>query len=206
MILNFDRFYKKEMKKLRIILGLIILGSLAVVGLMTWRTIAPRHEKIETAKGPASSADLKLDRVHYTETREGVKEWELEATCAQYFKEEGTVFFDKVKATFFGKNGEKYVLVGEKGKFNTQTKAIEVFNGIRLNSSDGYQMRTRSLKYLAEKRELSTSDAVEITGPQLRVEGIGLIVELDRQQMKVLRQVTTTLSQAGVKDSFRAPM
>jgi LPS export ABC transporter protein LptC len=87
--------------------------------------------------------------------------------------------------------------VGEKGKFNTQTKAIEVFNGITLSSSDGYQMRTRSLKYQAEKRELSTSDAVEITGPQLRVKGIGLIVELDRQQMKVLHQVTTTLRNWG---------
>jgi LPS export ABC transporter protein LptC len=194
------------MRRLRFILGVIILVSLGTVGFLTWRIVAPLHEETETPKGPATSADLKLDKVHYTETREGVKEWELEAICAQYFKEEGTVFFDKVKATFFGKNGEKYVLVGEKGKFNTQTKAIEVFNGIRLSSSDGYQMRTQSLKYQAEKRELSTSDAVEITGPQLRVEGIGLIVELDRQQMKVLRQVTTTLSQAGVKDSFRLHM
>jgi LPS export ABC transporter protein LptC len=185
------------MKKLRSFLGVIILGSLGVVGFMTWRTLSPPHEKIEGAKEPPSSADLKLDRVRYTETREGIKEWELEATCAQYFKEESTVFFDNVKATFFGKNGETYVLVGEKGKFNPQTKAIEVFNGITLSSSDGYQMRTRSLKYQAEKRELSTSDAVEITGPQLRVEGIGLIVELDRQQMKVLHQVTTTLRNWG---------
>jgi LPS export ABC transporter protein LptC len=173
---------------------------------MTWRTLAPPPEKIEPAKELTTSADLKLDRVRYTETREGVKEWELEAICAQYFKEESTVFFDKVKATFFGKNGERYVLVGEKGKFNTQTKVIEVFDGITLKSSDGYQMCTRSLKYQAEKRELCTSDAIEITGPQLRVEGIGLIVELDRQQLKVLRQVTTTLSQLGVKGSLRSSM
>ena len=185
------------MRKLRSFLGIIILGSLGVVGFMTWRTLAPPQQKVETAKEPATSADLKLDRVRYTETREGVKEWELEAISAQYFKEESTVFFDKVKATFFGKNGQRYVLVGEKGKFNTQTKAIEVFNGVTLSSSDGYQMRTRSLKYMAEKKELSTSDRIEITGPQLRVEGIGLIVELDRQQMKVLRQVTTTLRNWG---------
>jgi LPS export ABC transporter protein LptC len=159
--------------------------------------LAPPHEKIEGGEELTTSADLKLDRVRYTETREGVMEWELEAISAQYFKEENTVLFDKVKATFFGKSGETYVLVGDKGKFNTQTKAIEVFNGVTLSSSDGYQMRTRSLKYQAEKKELSTSDAVKITGPQLRVEGIGLIVEVDRQQMKVLRQVTTTLRNWG---------
>ena len=189
------------MKRLRSFLGVIIFISLAMVALMTWRTMAPSTEK----KGPVpdSKADLKLDRVHYTETREGVKEWELEATSAQYFKEESAVLFDKVKATFFAKEGQKYALVGDRGKFNPQTKEIEIFDGTRLESSDGYQMRTRSLKYQSGKRELSTADAVEIDGPQLRVEGIGLIVDLDRQWLQVLRQVTTTLSQAKGKELFR---
>jgi LPS export ABC transporter protein LptC len=189
------------MKRLRAFLGVIILGSLATVAFMTWRTMAPSTEKNTPA--PTTQADLKLDRVHYTETRDGVKEWELEATSAQYFKEESTILFDKVKATFFGKEGQAYTLVGEKGKFNTQTKAMELFDGIQLESSDGYQMRTRSLKYEAGKRELRTADAVEIDGPQLRVEGIGLIVDLDGQRLQVLRQVTTTLSQAEGKELFR---
>ena len=189
------------MKRLRSLLGVIILGSLAIVAFMTWRTMAPSAEK----KGPVpdSQADLKLDRVHYTETHEGVKEWELEATSAQYFKDESAVLFDKVKATFFAKEGQTYTLVGDKGKFNPQTKEIEIFDGTRLQSSGGYKMRTRSLKYQPGKRELSTADAVEIEGPQLRVEGIGLIVDLDRQWLRVLREVTTTLSQAEGKELFR---
>jgi LPS export ABC transporter protein LptC len=190
-----------RMKRLRAFLGVIILGSLAMVAIMTWRTMAPSTEKNTPA--PTTQADLKLDRVHYTETRDGVKEWELEAISAQYFKEESTILFDKVKATFFGKEGQAYTLVGEKGKFNPQTKAMELFDGIQLESSDGYQMRTRSLKYEAGKRELRTADAVEIDGPQLRVEGTGLIVDLDGQRLQVLRQVTTTLSQAGGKELFR---
>lgn len=181
------------MTKFRSLLGIIIFASLGLVAIMTWRTLAPPEEKNVPGKEPTTSADLKLDRVHYTETRGGIKEWELEAISAQYFKEESTVFFDKVKATFFGKNGEKYVLWGEKGKFNTQTKEIELFDGIKLDSSDGYHLRTQSLKYEAEKKTLRTSDPVEMSGPQLRVEGIGLIVELDHQRLKVLRQVTTTL-------------
>ena len=189
------------MKRLRAFLGVIILGSLAMVAIMTWRTMAPPMEK--NGPPPTTQADLKLDRVHYTETRDGVKEWELEAISAQYFKEESTILFDKVKATFFGKEGQAYTLVGEKGKFNPQTKAMELFDGVQLESSDGYQMRTRSLKYEAGKRELRTADAVEIDGPQLRVEGIGLIVDLDGQRLQVLRQVTTTLSQAGGKELFR---
>jgi LPS export ABC transporter protein LptC len=70
---------------------------------------------------------------------------------------------------------------------------MELFDGIKLDSSDGYHLRTQSLKYEAEKKALRTSDPVEMSGPQLRVEGIGLIVELDHQRLRILRQVTTTL-------------
>jgi len=194
------------MRNIRFFLGLIILASMGLVALMAWRTLAPPEGRDVPARVQATSADLKLDRVRYTETREGKKEWELEAATAQYFKEENSVILDKVKATFFGKNGEIYILRGEKGKFNTRTKAVEVFDGIELDCSDGYHLRTKSLKYQAEKRELSTSDPVEMNGPQIRVEGIGLIVELDRQRLKVLRQVTTTLSQLAVGKFLRSAM
>ncbi|MBI5966763.1 MAG: LPS export ABC transporter periplasmic protein LptC [Deltaproteobacteria bacterium] len=194
----------KLMRNIRFFVGLIILGSIGLVALMGWRTLAPPEGRDVPGRVRATSADLQLDRLRYTETREGKKEWELEAATAQYFKEENSVILDKVKATFFGKNGETYILRGEKGKFNTRTKAIEVFDGIELDSSDGYHLRTKRLRYQAEKRELSTSDPVEMNGPQIRVEGIGLIVELDHQRLKVLRQVTTTLSQLAVEKFLRS--
>jgi len=192
-------FLEKFVRNIRFFVGIIILVSMGLVALMAWRTLAPPERRDVPAAVPATSADLKLDRLRYTETREGKKEWELEATTAQYFKEENSVILDQVKATFFGKNGETYILRGEKGKFNTRTKAMEVFGGIELDSSDGYHLRTKSLKYQAERRELSTSDPIEMNGPRIRVEGIGLIVELDRQRLKVLHQVTTTLSQLAVE-------
>ena len=61
----------------------------------------------------------------------------------------------KNQSKIFGKNLETYVLQGEKGKFNTQTKEIEVFDGVKVNSSDGYQFLTRSLRYQSGKKELS---------------------------------------------------
>jgi LPS export ABC transporter protein LptC len=185
------------MKRFRSFLGMVILTCLAGIGILTWYTVTPPAEKNSPSQEPASAADLKLDRLRYTETREGVKEWELEASSAQYFKEEGTIVFDKVKATFFGKNQETYFLEGEKGRLNTQTKAIEVFDGVKLKSSNGYQMSTRSLRYQADKRELSTADPIEMSGPDGTITGIGLIVYLEQQRMKILNQVTTILIPAG---------
>jgi len=189
---------KSNIRKLRFLIGIIILGSLGLVAVMAWRTMEAKEGK-EPVKEIPVAADLQLNRVKYTETRDGIKEWELEAASVRYFKEENTVWLEKVKATFFGKNEEVYTLVGEQGKFNTQTKAIEVYGGVKLDSNEGYRMRTQSLKYLAEKRELSTPDPVEMKGPQFNIEGTGLIVDLERQCLKVLHKVTTNFSHQGKK-------
>ncbi len=184
---------------LRSLLGVTVLGSLGGVAILVWLTLAPGPDKKAPSQKPEVAADLKLDRVHYTETREGVKEWEMQAASAVYFKGENTVVLDKVQATFYGKEKESYVLVGEKGKYNTQTKVIEVYDGVKIDSSDGYHLRTRSLKYQAEQRELQTSDPVEMRGPDLEVNGVGMIVELNHQRVKILGGVTTTLSSLAMK-------
>jgi LPS export ABC transporter protein LptC len=188
------------MKSFRPFLGLIILGCVVGVGVLVWRTMKDSEQKKEPTQESSASADLMLDRVHYIETREGVKEWELEAASARFYKDKNIALLENVKATYFGKNQESYVLVGKKGKFNTQTKNIEVFDDVRIDSSDGYHMRTQSLWYQTEKKELSTGDWVEVRGPQLRMEGIGLVVDLERQRVKILHQVITTLFPMAQKE------
>jgi LPS export ABC transporter protein LptC len=193
-------------RKIRYFLGVIILASLGMVAFLAWRTITPTTEKSAAIPPPNTAGDIKLDRVRYTETHEGIKEWELEAESAVYFKEENTVQLEKIKAKFFGKNLETYVLQGGKGKFNTQTKEIEIFDGVKVDSSDGYQFLTRSLRYQSGKKELTTPDPVEMSGPQVHIQGIGLILEIDSQRLKILRQVQTTLSQLALNDSSRSAL
>ena len=191
---------------LRFLLGVIVLGSLGGVALVVWLTLTPGPETKASPQKPEVLADLKLDRVHYTETREGVKEWELEAASAVFFKGENTVMLDNVRATFYGKEKEIYVLIGEKGKYNTETKVIEVYDGVKIDSSDGYHLRTRSLKYQSEQRELHTSDPVEMQGPDLEVKGVGMIVDLGHERVRILGGVTTILSSLAMKKPSKSTM
>ena len=191
---------------LRSLVGIIILGSLGGVGFFVWQAMAPPPVDRNPPAKSDVAADLKLDRVHYTETREGMKEWELEAASAVYYREQNTLALEKVRATFYGKNQETYVLVGEKGRYNTQTKVIEVYDGVKVDSSLGYQLRTQGLRYQADQRELSTSDPVEMKGPDIQVEGVGMVVELNRQCLIILGGVTTTLSSWDWKKPSRSAM
>lgn len=191
---------------LRSLVGMIILGSLGSVGFFVWQALAPTPGDQPPPAKSDVAADLKLDRVHYTETREGMKEWELEAASAVYYREQNTLALEKVRAIFYGKDQETYVLVGEKGRYNTQTKVIEVYDGVKVDSSLGYQLRTQGLRYQADLRELSTSDPVEMKGPDMQVEGVGMVVELNRKCLRIFGGVTTTLSSWEWKKPSRSAM
>lgn len=168
---------------------------------MVWLTVPSTTSKPSTQK-PEITADLRLDRVHYTETREGVKEWDLDAASAIYFKEGNTVRLEKIRATFFGREKETYFLEAEKGTFNTQTRVVEVSGDVKIDSSTGYHVRTQHLRYEAEKKELHTSDPVEMKGPELEVKGVGLILDLNQERMKILADVSTTLYARNEKKSL----
>jgi LPS export ABC transporter protein LptC len=190
----------------RSLVGVIILGTLGGVGFFLWEALSPAPgDRNPPAKADAA-ADLKLDRVHYTETREGTKEWELEAASAVFYRKENSMILKKVRATFYGKNEEIYKLVGEKGRYNTETKVIEVYDGVEINSNLGYRLRTQSLRYESDQKELTTSDPVELRGPDMEVEGVGMVVDLKRQHLTILGGVTTTLSSWDWKKPYKSAM
>lgn len=193
---------KRTTKTLRSLLGIIVLGCLGGVVAMVWLTLPPTTGKQPSTQKPEITADLRLDRVHYTETREGVKEWDLDAASAIYFKEGNTVRLEKIRATFFGREKEIYFLEAEKGTFNTQTRVVEVSGDVKIDSSTGYHVRTQHLRYEAEKKELHTSDPVEMKGPELEVKGVGLILDLNQERMKILADVSTTLYARNEKKSL----
>lgn len=186
-------------KKISLLIVITAIVSVAFLAAMIWHMLKPLTE--EKGKLPLSSAaaDLQLKKVKYTETREGVKEWELEAFSVGYFQEEGIVLCEKVKATFFGQNKVSYTLTGVQGKFHIKNKVIEVSGGVKIDSTDGYHLRSSSIKYLAEKRELVTTDLVEMEGPRFRVKGQGMVIEIDHQRVRVLNQVNTVFADIDVK-------
>ncbi len=186
-------------KKISVLVATLAIISCGLLVAMIWLMFKPPAEEKEQPIASPLKADLQLKKVKYTETREGVMEWELEAFSVGYFQEEETVLCEKIKATFFGQNEVSFTLTGAKGKFNIKTKIIEVFDGVKIDSSDGYHLCAPSIKYLAEKRELMTTDLVQMEGPRFRVEGQGMIVDIAQQRIKLLNQVRTVFADIDIK-------
>ncbi|MBI5892929.1 MAG: LPS export ABC transporter periplasmic protein LptC [Deltaproteobacteria bacterium] len=144
----------------------------------------------------SSNADVVVNNVHYTEDKDGNKQWELEALKAQYFKEGDVTIFENVNLTLYAKNGKVYVIKGKNGKLMNETKDVEVNGNVTVTSEDGYKLNTESLKYAASGKQITTNDKVSLTGPRMDVDGIGLLIDMNKETVSVLKNARAVIKNA----------
>lgn len=147
--------------------------------------------------------DLKLQKVHLVERKKDRKEWELEANSTEFFDSEKTTHLECVKLKFFPENQKEVTIIGDKGKFNTETKNMEISGNVVVSSLDGYSLKTDSLKWIASKKVVETEDPVEISSESLLVTGKGLFSESDQHKMEIKSNVTAIIY--DLKSGFSSP-
>lgn len=181
----------------KLILALFLAAAVFAVGALLY--INHRmHKGISGIVVKTPNADISIAKARYVETRDGRKEWELEADSARYFKNDDLIAFENMKVVFYSKNGANYVLEGKQGKLKNDTKDMDVSGDVVVTSSDGYKLLTDSLKYTAAVKQISTKDRVIFTGPNIRIEGIGFLADMVTEKVSVLANVKTVLKNAAI--------
>lgn len=147
---------------------------------------APVPEVLEK-KG---DADMHLDKIHYTSTNDqGIKEWELKASTANYFKDNNLAEFEDVDVVFYSEEKGTFTVRGDTGILNTETKDIELSGNVIGTSSDGYRFQTESLSYEADKRLARTEKKVHLDSPQFNLVGWGMVMDLEKEKVFLLNDV-----------------
>jgi len=135
-------------------------------------------------------ADMHLDKIHYTSTNgQGVKEWELKASTANYFKDKNVAEFEDVDVIFYSEEERTFTVRGDIGILNTETKDIELSGNVIGTSSDGYQFQTEFLAYEAAKQQATTDKKVLLKSPQFNLEGWGMVMDLEKEKVFLLKDV-----------------
>ena len=178
--------------KIAILISIVLVGGLVLLRL--WVNLRERKasEKLsEVPKILTDGADTRLEKIHLVEDKHGQKTWELEATSAQQYQDQNMLVLKDVKVTFFSKDGRVFSLSGKEGKVYQDSKNLEIIGDVVLTSNDGYRLKTQSISYNHKENKARTSDPVEIEGEQLRLEGRGMLVDMEAKTFKVLSQVKT---------------
>ena len=111
-----DKLKYKKPQKLKLILVAIILiaVSIVIVVYMGYRRLSNVPDVLLSTI--QDGADMSIGRIHQTATRDGKREWSLEASSANYTQTKKEVILKDLAVTFFLDDNSEVYLTGKNGK------------------------------------------------------------------------------------------
>ncbi|MFC1828464.1 LPS export ABC transporter periplasmic protein LptC [Thermodesulfobacteriota bacterium] len=171
----------KKTNKLKILLISIILIALGAVTFV----FVNYRQVLDTPKNLMpiiqSKANIAVGQVHQTATRNGIKEWSLEASSAQYHNADKLAVFQDLSVTFYLKEENRAYLTARQGTLKTDSNNIEVTGDVEVKNDD-YRLNTERLHYEHEHRRITTNVPVKITGDFFDLSANTLLLNLNNNK------------------------
>jgi len=175
----------------------MLLGGLCVVlataGWMINRALENQTEKEGTLKILTDDADVHIKNAHYTEVTDSGTVWEIDSESVRFVRKDNLAYFDKVRIKLTLKDGQSYVMAGDKGLLHTDTKNAELQGGVNVTSSSGWRFDTEALKYFDADQMVRADTEVRLKSPQLEIQGVGMSVYLKTEEVKLSSKVNAVL-------------
>ena len=153
----------KNLKKLKLFfLAFIVIALTAVIAVfINYRRILENPEKL-ISSFPVDS-NLSIGKIHQTSTKNGVKEFSLDAASAYYTASKKTVVLNDLSVTFFLKNKQEVYLTANKGILKTDSKDIEITGNV-IVKNESSRLFTEKIQYKHDRRLLLSKVPVKIIG------------------------------------------
>lgn len=179
-------------------IALALLILLAV--LFLWIVFESKPDR-KGEEGPKSEVlsekvDLQVKDFHYTEVGDPRFVWEINADTAKYMKKKNITLFENVRAKLVSSDGRTYFMKGEKGRWHTDSKDIDVYGNVTVTSDKGECLKTDSVSYIfSEKRILARKDVTMISS-NLSIKGRGMDISLEDGKLTILSNVSARIDSA----------
>lgn len=187
---------KKEYqsKKLKIVLSTLIVLSVGGIALVffLYRHLASDPERLVSAI--AGKADVSISKVHHIATKNGRKEWCLDAKTASLVNAAKKAVLEDVVVTFYLKDKSEVHLKADQGVLQYRTNDMNVNGNVRVTRGP-YRLKTESLDYLHQQRKLVSDVPVQISGKTIEVTADSMTFDLETNQTVLLGNVRGVLSE-----------
>jgi LPS export ABC transporter protein LptC len=183
----------KRNKKLSFILLVVILvtfGTIAAVFIGYQRVSTAPELLLSSIK---DGANLSLGKIRQTATRNGKKEWSLEAGSAHYMENDKKAVLKNLSITYFLKDNREVYLDAEEGILQTDTNDIEFSGNVVIRNED-YQLRTKRLNYEHERRIIFSNDPVQISGEAVELSAKSIKYDLNLNKIILTGDVEAAIS------------
>ena len=182
----------KKTKKLSVFLLIVILVSVGTVVsvVLGYRQVSNAPETLLTSI--KEGANLSLGKIRQTATRDGKKEWSLEADSANYMEAENKVDLKNLSVVYFLKDNREVYLKADRGILQTDTNDIE-FSGNVVVKNEAYQMNTEHLNYEHGRRIIICDQPIRIWGQGAELTAESAQYDLNADKIVLKRNVVATV-------------
>ena len=185
--------YKKP-TKIKIILLATITIALGSVIAVYIQSRSDTNVGQPVAKSEEPDATLLLDKIQQTATRDGKKEWHLEARSGHLIEKTQQLILKDVKVTFFLEDNSEILLTADQGILKTNSKDMEVSGNVVLKNNE-YKLLTNTLSYQHKKRVVFSKSPVKISGTSAQVAADSLKYDLNAKKLTMEGGVGTTIDE-----------
>lgn len=173
-------------KKATVVIGLTALVVMVIVGIyIAEKQKAPQKQ----LKILPDKVDLQIKDVHYTDVAESGMKWEVKADTVRYIKKDNVALFEKVAVKLITREGKTFLLTGDTGHVQTDTKDMKISGNVKVVSNNGDAIQTDHLLYSNGEKKFHTDAAVSMESGQIKITGKGMTLSLKDENVALLSDV-----------------
>jgi LPS export ABC transporter protein LptC len=176
-------------------LALVVLSAALV---LTVSRNLQRSLPEELVTGEIGTADLALKKIDYTETRDGVARWTLQADSAAHQVGEGLTHIENIRLTFLDPQRGDVVLTARQGTVVFDSREVTLVGDVQIEHAEGYTLTTERLRYHEADRLVETDAAVAMRSRAgMELTGRGLRFNVSDRRLHLLADVKGRLAGKG---------
>jgi lipopolysaccharide transport protein LptA len=189
---------QRTVRALRIALPIAFLAFLAVLYVNWDRSRSPKKraaaEAVTSTQRPEDDPQAEARTFRDVQTIGGRVVSEIVAERVVSFKS-GWTTLEGVTLTLYRENGLTYVIACPSAEFNTLTKEAEAKGGVRVNSSDGIEIRTAEIRY--DGARLTNEIPVEFRVDRWNGKAGALDLDVQGETLRLHKSVVATMAAAS---------
>lgn len=183
-----------RLKKIRLFLALAIVvagAALVATVMLNFEQTAP---KVKPLSSLPENVDMALKKVHYSEVKDGVKEWDLYAEQAVYDKNSQVFHLSKVKLIVAAQAATGDIsLTADRASYDTKTKDVKLLGQVKAKTASGMYFTTDSAAYIFEDSVITTADPISFSDSRFQLRGVGMELHTVTRDIKIMKAVTADI-------------
>jgi len=189
-------------RQVRFVVAVVVALLLTTVGyrlsVSLWAQRVADEEIQKLMADLSPTVEQRMKNFHRFKVNNGKKVWEIAAQQARYLKDRNEVLVDAPEFSLYQKDGGVIALRSREARIHLGVNEqdvikVELKGDLEMQIGD-LSIKTQEAVFKNEQNTISSSGAVQISGPGLEVEGQGYVVDVTSKRLTLDADVQTTMT------------